>query len=605
MRRALAIASALALSAPGARAAEPASPVRLNQLGFEAQAGKIAVAPNPSRTPVPWRLVDGAGRTIASGATRAFGDDRASGEHLHQVDLSAVSQVGEGYRLQVGEAWSRPFAISRHPYARLKYDALGYFYQTRSGIPIEARFVGDPKLARPAGHRPDRATCFDKVDQTGHRWPGCAYVLDATGGWYDAGDQGKYVVNGGVSVWTLMNAYERAQARGTAGAFADGRAAIPENANGVSDLLDEARWEMQFLLAMQIPDGVRMLLPAGPLQRGAEPRFADVDVSGMVHTKIADEHWTPLPTAPQDDRETRYLYPPSTAATLNLAATAAQCARIWRAVDPAFSGRCLTAARRALAAAERNPEIYAWQGFTGSGGYGDARLADEFYWAAAELYATTGAPADLARVKASPLYLTAAEIGWPETAALGTISLAITPGRLAPAEAAQARAALVHLADGDLARVPLEGYAIPYSSPGYPWGSNSSILNRALILAYAYDFTGKAAYRDGVVDAMDYVLGRNPLDQSYVTGYGARPMRNPHHRFWAHKLDPRYPQPPPGVLSGGPNNTAMTDPVAAKMRGSCAPQTCWADDPQAFAMNEVAINWNAPLFWAAAFLDER
>jgi endoglucanase len=598
------IGMALALAAGQGRAAEPVSPVRLNQLGFEAKAGKLAVAPNASKTPLPWRLVDAAGRTRASGNTRVVGDDAASGEHLHQADLSAFTSVGQGYRLQVGEAWSRPFAISRHPYAQLKYDALAYFYQTRSGAPIEARFVGDPKLARPAGHRPDRATCFDKADLTKHDWPGCAYTLDASGGWYDAGDQGKYVVNGGISVWTLMNAYERAQARGTARAFADGRAAIPENANGVSDLLDEARWELEFLLRMQIPEGTRMSVPVGR-RKGGPPPFAERDVSGMAHTKISDETWTPLPTAPQDDRQTRYLYPPSTAATLNVAAATAQCARIWRRIDAAFADRCLTAARRALAAAERNPEIYAWQGFTGSGGYGDDKLADEFYWAAAELYATPGAPADLARAKASPLYLAAPDIAWPETAALGTISLALTASRLPPAELARARASVLRAADSYLARIPLEGYAIPYSSPGYPWGSNSSILNRALVLAYAYDFTGKAAYRDGVVDAMDYVLGRNPLDQSYVTGYGARPMRNPHHRFWAHQIDPAYPPPPPGVLSGGPNNTAMTDPVARKMRGTCKPQTCWADDAQAFTMNEVAINWNAPLFWVAAFLDER
>lgn len=592
------------LAAGAAVAAEPVSPVRLNQLGFEAKAGKLAVAPNPSKTPVAWKLVDAAGRTRADGMTRVVGDDAASGEHLHQVDLSAFTRTGQGYRLQVGEAWSQPFAISAHPYARLKYDALGYFYQTRSGVPIEARFVGDPKLARPAGHKPDRATCFDKADTAGHRWAGCAYTLDASGGWYDAGDQGKYVVNGGISVWTLMNAYERAQARGTAQAFADGRAAIPENANDVSDLLDEARWEMEFLLRMQIPDGVHMAVPVGRWKAAAPP-FADRDVSGMVHTKIADENWTPLPTAPQDDRQTRYLYPPSTAATLNVAATAAQCARIWRKIDPSFADRCLTAARRAMDAAERNPEVYAWQGFTGSGGYGDERLTDEFYWAAAELYATTGSRADLARVKASPLYLTAPEIAWPDTAALGTISLALTAERLPPAELARARVALIRAADSYLARVPLEGYAIPYSTAGYPWGSNSSILNRALVLAYAYDFTGKAAYRDGVVDAMDYVLGRNPLDRSYVTGYGARPMENPHHRFWAHQINPAYPSPPPGVLSGGPNNTAMTDPVARKMRGTCKPQTCWADEAQAYALNEVAINWNAPLFWVASFLDER
>jgi endoglucanase len=78
-----------------------------------------------------------------------------------------------------------------------------------------------------------------------------------------------------------------------------------------------------------------------------------------------------------------------------------------------------------------------------------------------------------------------------------------------------------------------------------------------MMLGLAADFTGKAAYRDGAVDAMDYVLGRNPLDRSYVTGHGARPMRNPHHRFWAQPGQcPPIPSPPAGVLSGGPNSTS-------------------------------------------------
>src|SRR3546814_16851856 len=95
---------------------------------------------------------------------------------------------------------------------------------------------------------------------------------------------------------------------------------------------------------------------------------------------------------PQDDPERRVLFPPSTAATLNLAATAAQCARIWRGIDPAFSARCLDAAKRAFTAAEAHPDVYPVADFTGSGGFGDATPADEFYSAAAELFLPTGAP---------------------------------------------------------------------------------------------------------------------------------------------------------------------------------------------------------------------
>ncbi|HYG48374.1 MAG TPA: glycoside hydrolase family 9 protein, partial [Allosphingosinicella sp.] len=126
-----------------------------------------------------------------------------------------------------------------------------------------------------------------------------------------------------------------------------------------------------------------------------------------------------------------------------------------------------------------------------------------------------------------------------------------------------------------------------------------------MLLAIAHDLTGKRRYGDGVVDALDFILGRNPLDRSFVTGYGARPMLNPHHRFWARQADPRYPPPPPGALSGGPNNSMMTDEVAPSIKGKCAPQTCWLDDYRAFSLNEVAINWNAPLVWVSAWAADR
>jgi endoglucanase len=183
-----------------------------------------------STAPLPWTLRDAKGAVVASGQTKVFGDDAASGEHVHQIDFSGFKQAGDGYRLEVGAAQSRPFAIGGRLYGALKADALGFFYQNRASIPIEARFVQRPDLARPAGHAPDKATCFDKADERGQVWAGCDYTLDASRGWYDAGDQGKYVVNGGISVWTLLNAHERAVVLGktsTLAAFADGKGRSP------------------------------------------------------------------------------------------------------------------------------------------------------------------------------------------------------------------------------------------------------------------------------------------------------------------------------------------------------------------------------------------
>ncbi|HEX8667446.1 MAG TPA: glycoside hydrolase family 9 protein [Allosphingosinicella sp.] len=595
-----------AATAASSVAAEPAAPIRLNQLGLLQEGAKRAMLPHPSRKPLPWQLVDTAGRVQASGRTQVFGNDRWSGEHVHRIDLGRFSRGGAGYRLRAGGAESRPFSISPALYARLPYDALAYFYHNRAGTPIEARLVGR-QWARPVAHKPERATCVSGADPNGNRWPGCAYTLDVTGGWYDAGDHGKYVVNGGISLWTLLNLYERNQLRRSPSLFHDGKAAIPEAGNGVDDLLDEARWEMEFLLRMQVPDGTRVSVPVGVKRNAPALHFAEIDASGMAHHKVADERWTQLPMAPHEDPEKRQLFPPSTGATLNLAATAAQCARLWRTIDAAFSARCLAAAEKAWAAARRNPEVYPIADFTGSGGYGDADFSDEFYWAAAELFTATGRDEYAGALRASPHFRAspAPELGWNRVATLGTITLALAPNRLTPEEIEGLRASLLGTADSYLSDSAKVAYAVPYAPEnGYPWGSTSSILNRAMILALAHDLTGEERYRDGAVDAMDFVLGRNPLDRSFVSGFGARPMANPHHRFWAHQLDPKYPPPPPGALSGGPNSTAMSDPIAARLKGKCAPQTCWIDDTRAFSVNEVAINWNAPLVWVSSWLAE-
>ncbi|MCW3835717.1 glycoside hydrolase family 9 protein [Sphingomonas canadensis] len=589
----------------------PVSPIRMNQTGLEAAGPKRAMLTDESGDPIAWELRDARGKPVLSGRTIVFGPDAQAGESVHIIDFGGFATPGTGYRLKAGERLSRPFTIACGARGRLALDALAFFYHQRAGVPIEARLVGE-RWARPAGHAGETAACFRGKDMRGLEWPGCSYSRELAGGWYDAGDQGKYVVNGGISVWTLLNAYERGQARGAA-PFADGSAAIPEAGNGVNDLLDEARFELEFLLKMQVPEGTRASVPAGPFKPASPgqpvwmttpPDFATIDASGMAHQKVADRHWTALPTPPHRDTQDRLLYPPTTAATLNLAAVTAQCARIWRGIDAAFAARCLAASERAWAAALRNPEIYATNSFDGSGGYGDSDVSDEFFWAATELYATTGKQLYGEVVRRSKHFAApVTEPGWPRTAPLGAITLATVPSGLSGKETKRLRAALFSAADGWLKERDATGYRIPFATASWPWGSTASILNRAMILGVAGDLTGEKKYRDGVIDAIDFLLGRNPLDISFVSGFGIRAMANPHHRFWAPSADVSLPPPPPGVLSGGPNNSSMSDPVAQKLKGNCAPMRCWADDISAYALNEVAINWNAPLVWAAAWLD--
>ena len=604
--RQLLITTSVGMALAGAASAQDAeiSTIQMNQVGFQTDGPKQATLMEVDQTPLPWQVINADGQVVAHGQTRPRGFDATAGASVHDLDFGALQTAGAGYRLEVDGRTSRPFRVADRPFQSLKRDALAYFYQNRSGIPIAATHVDRAELARPAGHAPDRATCFAGPDLRGNVWPGCDYGLDVSGGWYDAGDHGKYVVNGGIAVWTLLNAYERAKVRDGRSAFPDGSADIPEAGNGVDDLLDEARWQLEFLLRMQAPDGASAEVPVGRFARDQPLTFTRIDAGGLVHHKVHDGKWTPLPTAPADDLETRYLYAPNTAATLNLVAVAAQCARVWRDIDPAFARTCLEAAERGYGAAVRHPDLYAVGSFDGGGDYGDDDLTDELYWASAEMFVTTGGGQYLTALKRdSRSTARASDISWNSVRALGTISLAMVPNELSPSDRVEAERRIEAQGRAYLAEAATQGYGLPFAGPDYSWGSNGNLLNRAIILGVAHDLTGDDAFQDGVVAALDYVLGRNPLDQSYVTGYGDRPMRHPHHRFWAHSLDAAYPEAPAGVMSGGPNNQSMSDPVAVTMQGTCAPQTCWRDDIAAFSQNEVAINWNAPLVWVASYLD--
>jgi endoglucanase len=182
----------------------------------------------------------------------------------------------------------------------------------------------------------------------------------------------------------------------------------------------------------------------------------------------------------------------------------------------------------------------------------------------------------------------------------------VVPSKLPEADRAALRARVRAAADVFLAAIGSEGYRTPFraGAKGYPWGSNSDVTNNLIVVALAADFSGERRYVEAVATGFGYLLGRNPLDRCYVTGYGERPLKNPHHRFWAKQYNYRFPPPPPGVLSGGPNS-GLQDPaiVSAGLRG-CAPQKCFVDHIESWSSNEVTINWNAPLAWVAAYLDE-
>nr|WP_237552403.1 glycoside hydrolase family 9 protein [Streptomyces sp. SID5789] len=561
--------------------------VRVNQVGYLPAGPKNATLVTDATAALPWQLKDAGGRVVAHGRSTPRGVDASSGQNVHSIDFGRHKKRGEGYTLTADGETSRPFDIGTAAYERLRTDSAKYYYTQRSGLAISDELR--PGYGRPAGHV---GVAPNQGDTEVPCQPGvCDYSLDVSGGWYDAGDHGKYVVNGGISTWELLSTHERSlHARtGEPSKLGDGTLDIPESGNKVPDVLDEARWELEFLLKMQVPEG--------------QP------LAGMAHHKIHDEQWTGLPLLPSDDPQKRELHPPTTAATLNLAATAAQAARLYRSYDRGFAAKALDAARTAWAAALAHPDVLADESDgIGGGAYPDSRVDDEFYWAAAELYLTTGERDFKEYVLNSPVH-TADIFGpngfdWARTAAAARLDLATVPNRLPGRD--EVRRSVVRGADGYLATLGAHPYGMPYAPEGnlYDWGSSHQVLNNAVVLATAYDITGGSKYRDGAVQSMDYILGRNALNMSYVTGYGEVNAHNQHSRWYAHQLDPALPNPPDGTLSGGPNSS-IQDPYAQSRLQGCVGQFCFIDDIQSWSTNEHTINWNAALARMASFVADQ
>lgn len=578
-----------------------------NQVGYFNNCAKKATLLCTDKGSVKFDVKDSSGKSVYSGKSEYFGYDADSDDTVHILDFSDLDEKGTYYIEAENGAKSREFSIDDlTAYSAMLYDSLNYFYQNRSGISIESSYIssGDTSaLARAAGHTTDNAT----IEQT-WGYSGSSGTLDVSGGWYDAGDHGKYVVNGGLSLWMMQNQYETALRYGFEDVYADGTMLLPENSNGAPDLLDEARWEMEWMLKMIVDSG---------------------EYEGMVYHKVHDYKWTALALAPADDELDRIIKPPTTAATLNLAACAAQSARLWKGLDVSFADECLAAAKKCYEAAKKHPEMYApLDESVGGGAYGDDDASDEFCWAACELYITTGDKTYYNDAKDSKHFLsvptsldggesvdTVGTFDWGNTAALGTFSFALNKDAVDKSDYNDAVSNISSASDFYIELEKNQGYGLPYgqstlsyndSDKGYLWGSNSFVADNSIVMAYAYLLTDESKYLDGVIGGVDYLLGRNAVDYSYVTGYGTHAFENPHHRFWSNQVDASFPKAPCGVMSGGPNS-GMQDPWvqgSGWKKGAIAPQKCYLDNVEAWSVNECTINWNSALAWIIGFTAE-
>jgi endoglucanase len=535
--------------------------IKVNQLGFLPNAPKMAVVANTGAT--SFALVNAQGSTVFNGNLSAAAEWAPSGETVRKADFSAFTTPGT-YRVKVaGLADSNSFAIGEDVYDDLHDAAVKAYYFNRASTALTAEYAG--VWARPAGH-PDTNVQVHSSAATATRPAGT--VISAPKGWYDAGDYNKYIVNAGISTYTLLAAYEHFPD------FYQGRNVnIPESSNNVPDLLDEIMWNLEWMEKMQDTDG-------GVYHKLTTANFSGED---MPHETTAQ----------------RYVVQKGTGATLNFAAVMAVASRVFADYQSQFPGKSAAyaaAAEKAWTWAKANPNVrYRQPTDIRTGEYGDATFADEFAWAAAELFLQTGQQSYLAE-----FFANTEEPGvpwWGGVAALGYISLATHgEGQMGATDYARVTDALVNTGSYLRGIANTSAYGVTMTATDFVWGSNSGGMNQAMMLLQAYRVTGDASYYNAAYQMLDYVLGRNATDYSFVTGFGSKSPMDIHHR---QSVADDVEAPVPGFLVGGPHSGQQDECPGYP---SNLPAKSYVDSWCSYATNEVTINWNAPLVYVTAAL---
>jgi endoglucanase len=541
--------------------------IKLNQIGFLPNNSKVAVVPADGKK--TFEIIDANTKKVMySGQLSSPKNWEYSQENVRLADFSAVTRPGN-YRLRVAGIDSDvELNISQDAFVEIHDAALKAYYYNRASTALEEKYASP--WHRKAGHLDTQVkvhtSAADKMRPAGT-------VISSPKGWYDAGDYNKYIVNSGISTYTLLEAYSH-----FSNFYQKRDINIPESGNDLPDILDEIQWNIDWMMTMQDPN------------------------DGGVYHKLTTLNFSAA-SMPIDADKQRYVVQKSTTAALNFAAVLANASRVYSAFDShkALSREYADAALDAWKWAQKNPEVeYTQPDDVHTGEYGDKMFDDERLWAAAELFVLTQDPEYLASFKNIKSQPGAALVvpSWQNVSALAYLTLLNHEAFVSKADAnlyTQIKQDFLVFTDNIVQQHKDSAYAVAMQANDFVWGSNAVALNKAMLLLNAYNHVPKAEYKVAANALVDYVLGRNPTDFSFVTGFGTKTVMDPHHR---QSYSDGILAPVPGFVAGGPQ---------PKQQDGCdypsdLPAKSFLDDWCSYSTNEVTINWNAPLVYSLAAL---
>ena len=538
----------------------------INQVGYLPNIAKYVFTIQPADS---FYVIDSSSQNICfSGKLELWKMTDPSTElSIYRGDFSNFQKSGTYFIRTAGGDISHPFQISNSVYEDTYKKALKGFYFQRCGLILKSDYAG--VYYHPRCHIAD-AFFHESSDTSGFK--------HTIGGWHDAGDFGKYVVNAGITVGTLLMAYELFP-----NCFDQDDIGIPESGNGIPDILDETRYELEWLLKMQGPNG-------------------------GVYTKLTTEKFAPM-IMPHEGDAMRFIYQIASTATADFAAVMAKAARIYQSFDGTFTDTCLKAADKAWNWLEKHLDIVPPGGFqnpdgTETGEYGDTNDSDERLWASAELFLTT------AENKYHSYYvnnynqqdLISGPMGWQNVKTLAHLAyLNGSANGINSTIQSQIYSSLVNYCQNLVSDRDESGFHVLLNPGEYFWGSNSQVLNKAILLIICFEKVDNSKFIEIAFDQLHYILGINAHDMTFVTGIGEKSPMHPHHRP---SIADGVEDPVPGLLVGGPNQYLQDPTLQAHFNSSTPPALCYIDDVGSWASNEIAINWNASLVFVSGYFSK-
>lgn len=519
-------------------ASKPYEPsIVTNQVGYKPSAEKTAVFRDVTDEKTFSVINSATNEVVYTGELYGETNNTTAGETDWFGDFSEVTEAGK-YFIKCGNLDdSYEFTIGEDAYNQLTDDLVRMLYLQRCGTEIE-----DDTFGHIACHNTD-AVIYGTNEK-----------IDVSGGWHDAGDYGRYVVPAAKAVADLLYAYNIAP-----DLYSDS-IGIPESGNGIPDILDETRYELEWMLKMQ-------------------------SASGGVYHKVTCESF-PGYIMPELEKDELIVTPVTTTATADFCGAMAMAYEYYYDVDKQFAETCLSAAEKAWKFLEENPNfIYKNPEDITTGDYGDKSDRDERYWAAAQMYHATG---DSKYKTALESMTVSTGLDWNLVGDYGNMAILTMKDIDKSSDIYnKAKTAIVNQADTFVTKTVNSPYDVALTK--FNWGSNMTVANAGMILGMASDITGEDKYINAAVSQLNYLLGKNPLGECFVTGYGTVSPQNPHHRPSMSKN-----QAMKGMLVGGVNSSLEDDAAKAYLVNTPADK-CYVDNWESYSTNEITIYWNSPL----------